>query len=340
MPAPTPAAMPGLDAELIFDLLLCLFLLGLALRILTTPQLYQGAILFIAFGLGMALAWTRLAAPDVALAEAAIGAGLVGVLLLDSLRVFAPAATAGLREPAPARPPSPTRHRQLTAIVLLAAAATVAIPITLAIWHLPAGGGLTAAVAEAMPESGVDHPVTAVLLNFRGYDTWLEIGVLLLAMLGLLAIHGDRPSTAGSGGQAAAVRPDALLDWLTRLLVPVLVLAAGYLLWLGKFAPGGAFQSGVVLAAAAILLRLNGFALIERLPSLAWRAALLLGFAAFLVHGIGSLLAGRALLQYPPGHAGSWILALEALAAFSIAFTLAAFFIALNRADRSDPVVH
>ncbi|MFN7139005.1 MAG: sodium:proton antiporter, partial [Limisphaerales bacterium] len=38
------------------------------------------------------------------------------------------------------------------------------------------GNGLTMQVVEAMPMSGVEHPVTAVLLNFRSYDTWLELG--------------------------------------------------------------------------------------------------------------------------------------------------------------------
>jgi uncharacterized MnhB-related membrane protein len=33
----------------------------------------------------MALAWARLGAPDIALAEAAIGAGLTGALLLDAV---------------------------------------------------------------------------------------------------------------------------------------------------------------------------------------------------------------------------------------------------------------
>ena len=32
----------------------------------------------------MALAWARLSAPDIGLAEAAIGAGLTGTLLLDA----------------------------------------------------------------------------------------------------------------------------------------------------------------------------------------------------------------------------------------------------------------
>lgn len=39
----------------------------------------------IALGAVMALAWARLRAPDVALAEAALGAGLIGALLLRHL---------------------------------------------------------------------------------------------------------------------------------------------------------------------------------------------------------------------------------------------------------------
>ncbi len=40
---------------------------------------------FIALGAVMALAWARLNAPDVALAEAALGAGLTGALLMRHL---------------------------------------------------------------------------------------------------------------------------------------------------------------------------------------------------------------------------------------------------------------
>jgi energy-converting hydrogenase B subunit D len=69
-----------------FDLLLVLTFLGVAWRVVTVPDLFQGVVSFILFGLLLALAWMRLAAPDVALAEAAIGAGLIGVLLLEALR--------------------------------------------------------------------------------------------------------------------------------------------------------------------------------------------------------------------------------------------------------------
>lgn len=51
-----------------FDTLLGTALLWLAWRALSCPDLFKAIVLFIAFGLLMALAWVRLEAPDVALA--------------------------------------------------------------------------------------------------------------------------------------------------------------------------------------------------------------------------------------------------------------------------------
>jgi multisubunit Na+/H+ antiporter MnhB subunit len=47
-----------------------------------------------------------------------------------------------------------------------------------------ASNALSAQVVAQLPNTGVQHPVTAVLLNYRGYDTLLEMVVLLLALLG------------------------------------------------------------------------------------------------------------------------------------------------------------
>ena len=68
-----------------FDVMLIATLMWSALRALTAADLMRAVILFIVFGLLMALAWARLGAPDIALAEAAIGAGLSGALLLDTV---------------------------------------------------------------------------------------------------------------------------------------------------------------------------------------------------------------------------------------------------------------
>lgn len=75
-------------AELLLDALLVLALLSTASAALLSRDLFRAVVLFIAFGLLLSLCWVRLEAPDLALAEVAIGAGLTGVLLLDAVSHF------------------------------------------------------------------------------------------------------------------------------------------------------------------------------------------------------------------------------------------------------------
>lgn len=71
--------------EWLLDGLLVLALVATAVAALWSGNLFRAVVVFIAFGVLMAVAWVRLHAPDIALAEAAIGAGLTGVLLLDAV---------------------------------------------------------------------------------------------------------------------------------------------------------------------------------------------------------------------------------------------------------------
>jgi len=71
---------------LLFDAVLLLTMLALAGAAVTSPDPRRAVMLFIAFGLWLSLVWARLSAPDVALAEAAIGAGLGGALMLAAAR--------------------------------------------------------------------------------------------------------------------------------------------------------------------------------------------------------------------------------------------------------------
>ncbi len=70
-----------------FDVVLLITLVWVAWRVLAgrEAELFRAVVLFIAFGLLLAVAWVRLKAPDIALAEAAIGAGVTGALLLVTL---------------------------------------------------------------------------------------------------------------------------------------------------------------------------------------------------------------------------------------------------------------
>ncbi len=69
----------------LFDLLLVGGLLWLCWQVVSARELFRSIVLFIVFGLLMAICWARLQAPDLALAEAAIGAGITGALFLSTL---------------------------------------------------------------------------------------------------------------------------------------------------------------------------------------------------------------------------------------------------------------
>jgi len=69
----------------LFDGLLGLGLLSMAWAIVNVRNIYQAVIMFIVFGLLVALSWARLQATDIALAEAAIGAGVTGALFLSTI---------------------------------------------------------------------------------------------------------------------------------------------------------------------------------------------------------------------------------------------------------------
>jgi multisubunit Na+/H+ antiporter MnhB subunit len=311
-----------------FDLILAAALLLTGGLLLGSVSLLRAAVLFIAFGLLMSLAWVRLLAPDIALAEAAIGAGVTGVLLIDALRQMEWDTERCQRWRGETAPPHAT-SRVATLAHAAAGLAVLAVMLT-AVHHLTAEHvGLSERVLAEMEE--LEHPVTAVLLVFRGFDTMLELGILVLAVLGMLTVR-RRP-----GLEAIAMAPprDAVLDHVVRLLVPLAVVVSGYLLWLGTFAPGGAFQGGVVLGAAGILLWLSRHRSFEAAPAWAWRSLVLLGFAAFLVAAGATMLSTGLAFRYPDGQLYALVQIIETTAALSVGASLAALFVGLHPSDET-----
>jgi multisubunit Na+/H+ antiporter MnhB subunit len=309
---------------LVLDILLITALLTTAWRILESSDIFQAIVLFISFGLFLAMVWLRLAAPDIALAEAAVGAGLTGVLFLGTFKGLEPPSRKfqkpeGLSPCRLDRPEAcPTRMHHLAALVGVLGLLVI---LGSAICDLPrTAGGLAALATESLRPDGVKHPVTAVLLDFRLYDTWLELAVLILALLGVL----------GAGGRSSIHQPDSpfgenpVLLWLVRLLIPVVLSTAVYILLLGDHAPGGAFQAGVILASGLTLLWLSGYRSVAALPRWLWYALVICGFASIEILAMcTSWLQDVPVLGYPDGLVKSLILVLESLAAFSIGVILA-----------------
>ncbi len=203
-------------------------------------------------------------------------------------------------------------------LILLLGGLTVSLSV--AILSLPEQApGLSTDVAENLNKSGVSNPVTAVLLNYRAYDTLLELGVLFLALLGIWSL--------GESAKPINAKPGPVLDILSRVLTPLLILVAGYLLWVGAYQPGGAFQAGAVLGAAGVLLLLSGWQLNAKYAGFAFRVSVVAGLLIFVIIGLTFILFSNQFLQYPPYYAPGLILFIETAATVSIGISLVALFL-------------
>ncbi len=237
----------------------------------------------------------------------------------------------------------PARHQRMLKFILIIILAVILSGLSYTVLTLPSQApGLSVLAMDNLDNSGVSNPVTAVLLNYRGYDTLLEMGVLLLSVIGVWSLTDSLNKkiewryvssdilhvwSRSKTQEHRHTLPEPVLDTLARLLIPLLVLMAGYLLWVGAYAPGGAFQAGSVLGAAGVLLLLSDIHYENRFSRFSLRIALIMGLGMFVTVGLLLILMGKVFLEYPPVFSGSLILLIESAATLSVGFTLAALFL-------------
>ncbi|WP_125780214.1 Na(+)/H(+) antiporter subunit B [Pseudoalteromonas rubra] len=213
-------------------------------------------------------------------------------------------------------------------LLVLAIAAACLFLIKALIDFGPAEQPLVTLVASNLAQSGVDNPVTAVLLNFRSYDTLLEVAVLLIVALSVIPASTEQ-STLRFISVSVPTERSFVLEAFLRWLLPAIVVTSGYLLWTGAALPGGAFQAGALLAGAGILLLLAGHHSFN-FNAPAARLLLVVGLAVFLLVGAAVILSSGIALAYPQAWAGILILVIEVAATLTIAAILVLLFCALQ----------
>jgi multisubunit Na+/H+ antiporter MnhB subunit len=296
---------------LAFDAILIATVLAVAGWTIAARETFAAVIGFVAYGLLLALVWVRLAAPDVALTEAAIGGGVTGVLLLGG--------AARLRGVVAAPDAWPAATLRLAAAAL---SATVAAALAAVVLLLPDPAPTLAPEALAsLPATGLGNPVNGVLMAYRALDTLLEKVVLVLALIGVWSLAADR-AWGGIPGQRQPARRDNALVFLARLLPPVGIVIGVYLLWAGADEPGGAFQGGALLAAMWLLAMMAGLVAPPAVSSRWLRLALVAGPALFLAIGLAGFVIADAFLAYPEAWAKPLIIVIEIALVLSIAATL------------------
>jgi multisubunit Na+/H+ antiporter MnhB subunit len=301
-------------AGLTLDVVVIISLIGLAVQALYAPSLFRSILHFVVFGLAMSLAWARLNTPDLAMAEAAIGAGVTGALVLVAFRRLM-AIQSGQEKKAV------SASRSILALPIALGAGLLVAMLGLAAVNTdpsPALAGI--AVLNNLASTGVENPVTAVLLSFRGFDTLLEITVLLAALLAAQAV-----TPVDSLEQSIITQsPDTpLVNGLLAIIIPLTALVSIHLLNAGTQGSGGAFQAGALMAAGGVILALTGRLAPSQQNSLTLNLGLLIGLLTFISMALMPLLIGEPLLALP----GTWaIYLLESTMMVSIGLILLLLF--------------
>lgn len=174
------------DFVLIDIVALTLLVLTAIVTVRLHDLLASAAILGI-FSLLMALLYLLMDAPDVALTESAVGAGISTVLFLLAL-TFTPRMEKQM-------PPQQSTIALLIVVIVGAALlyAIEGLPPYGAV-DAPAHQNTTPYYLENMP-SDIDIPnlVTSILASYRGFDTMGEVGVIFTAGIGMAALLINLP---------------------------------------------------------------------------------------------------------------------------------------------------
>ena len=172
-------------------------------------------------------------------------------------------------------------------------------------WGDPASPASTSPVSSHFIQStGVDtevpNMVTAVLADYRGFDTMFEAVVVFIAGMAVLAILKSSGRRKGKREHEVEAEPDLIVTNTVRLIVPVIQIFAFYVLAHGHVSPGGGFQGGVVMGASFILVALAWDLEVALARFSAEKCILVAALGIVLYGGIGflSMLLGGEFLDY------------------------------------------
>ena len=161
-----------------FELPLLILLIMTAGGAILVKDLISAVLILGTYSFFLALVWAWLGAVDVAIVEAVVGAGLATVFFLLTLFRMAPEHMLIKRSPPP--------------ISALLALPVLGLLLLYAASDLPAFGDPQAPASihiapyyleHSLGETKTPNVVTAVLMDYRGFDTMLETGVIFTSGL-------------------------------------------------------------------------------------------------------------------------------------------------------------
>ncbi len=160
-------------------------------------------------------------------------------------------------------------------------------------------------IENSMEQTSVPNFVTAVLADYRGYDTMFEAIVVFCAGITVLTIlrRSHRQKKKEARPRPERKGEDLIIISAARIIAPLMQIFALYVVAHGHYSPGGGFQGGVILGSSFILLAL-AYDLETILKRLKERSIVIMGgIGVALYFGIGiiCMFLGGNFLDY-----GAW----------------------------------
>ena len=197
-------------------------------------DLMAAAIAFGAYSFLMCLVWTGMGAVDVAFTEAAVGAGVSTVFFIATVYNITRL--------------SPSRIKIKKVVSVSAAVVVIFLGGLLlkAVPDFPIFGDPYSPVnsqvggyyiEHAEPNTKVPNIVTAVLADYRGFDTMFETGVVFIAGLAIFSILRRRKENSGSV-IPYHVNDSLIIKIAAKIMIPFMQLFSLYVVAHGHHSPG------------------------------------------------------------------------------------------------------
>lgn len=262
-------------------LLICICLLVVCF-ILIAKNILTIFLLTNLFSLLSVLFYALLDAPDVAMTEAAVGF-ISFIFAIYSIRLCYHTSNYVIKE----------KFSPILFIILGICAAC----LIYASFDLPiVNPNIHNEYLKKMPQDiGIASLVTSILASYRGYDTFLETLVVLVGCLAIYLLKNEQVVK-----KFYNIESDKIAQTITKIIFPLILMFALYILWHGEVSPGGGFQAGAVMANGFIIYMMvfGSSKIIEfiSIKKLIWVAVI--GEGLYFMVGLVGLLAKMEFFNY------------------------------------------
>ena len=108
-------------------------------------------------------------------------------------------------------------------------------------------------IEDGLQDTGAVNIVTGMILDYRAFDTFGESNVLFIATCTVLILLRSDKKKDKQQEQHYEPKDDSILQRVTFLLFPIIVIFGIYVILNGHISPGGGFSGGAIVGAGLIL---------------------------------------------------------------------------------------